>query len=241
VTNYVLIHGNWHDGSAWTRAAATLEDHGHRAFAPTLPGHGRGVSRQTSYAACARSVVEFVVGQELTDIVLVGHSSGAIFSSKVAEEIPRRIRRLVFLSGVVLEDGECLMDAAPPHYRPMFDQIAAESPDNTVMAPFEVWRAAFINDAGSELARWAYRHLFPESYELMLEPVNLKTFSTLDIPMSYLLPTEDIVYPPGEWGWHPRLTSRLGSHRFLEMPGSHEVMFTNPRGLADQIIEASRD
>ena len=52
---------------------------------------------------------------------------------------------------------------------------------------------------------------------------------------------EDIVFPSGEWGWHPRITGRLGPHRLLEMPGSHEVLFTNPDGLADKIIEGGRD
>jgi hypothetical protein len=37
------------------------------------------------------------------------------------------------------------------------------------------------------------------------------------------------------------MTSRLGEHRFLQMPGSHEVMFTNPRGLADTIVETCID
>jgi hypothetical protein len=33
----------------------------------------------------------------------------------------------------------------------------------------------------------------------------------------------------------------LGLYRLVQMPGSHEVIFTNPVGLADKIIEASRD
>jgi hypothetical protein len=37
------------------------------------------------------------------------------------------------------------------------------------------------------------------------------------------------------------MTSRLGMYRFLQMPGGHEVMFTNPDGLAAKIIEAGRD
>jgi hypothetical protein len=30
-------------------------------------------------------------------------------------------------------------------------------------------------------------------------------------------------------------------YRLVQMPGSHEVVFTNPNGLADKIIEAGRD
>jgi hypothetical protein len=48
------------------------------------------------------------------------------------------------------------------------------------------------------------------------------------------------VTPPGEWAWHPRMFGGLGLHRLVRMPGSHEVIFSNPTGLADKIIEADR-
>jgi hypothetical protein len=37
------------------------------------------------------------------------------------------------------------------------------------------------------------------------------------------------------------MSSRLGLFRLVQMPGSHEVLFTNPVGLADKLIEAGRD
>ena len=164
----------------------------------------------------------------------------AMDTAEVAEAIPDRIRRLVYGSGIVLNDGECLNDVVPPYFRELFCQLAADSPDNTVMLPFPIWREAFLNDADLDLARSAYEKLSPEPYEQILEPLDLKKFYTLDIPRSYLLGTEDIALPPGEWGWHPRMTSRLGLHRFLQMPGGHELLFSNPNGLADKIIEAGR-
>ena len=63
----------------------------------------------------------------------------------------------------------------------------------------------------------------------------------LDTPRSYLIGSDDIALPPGEWGWHPRMSSRLGLYRLVQMPGSHELIFSNPTGLADKIIEAGRD
>src|SRR5262249_15954383 len=89
---------------------------------------------------------DFVVSCGLTDIVLVGHSYGGTIISKVAEAIPDRIRRLVYWSGFVLNDGECLNDVVPPHFRELFRDLAAGSPDNTVMLPFPIWREAFLND-----------------------------------------------------------------------------------------------
>jgi pimeloyl-ACP methyl ester carboxylesterase len=50
----------------------------------------------------------------LTEIVLVGHSYGATIISKVVEAIPEHIRRLVFWSGLIANDGESVMDLFPP-------------------------------------------------------------------------------------------------------------------------------
>ncbi|MBD2249304.1 alpha/beta hydrolase, partial [Nostoc sp. FACHB-888] len=44
-----------------------------------------------------------------------------------------------------------------------------------------------------------------------------------------------------QWGWHPRMSNRLGLFRLVQMPGSHEVMFSNQIGLAEKIIVAGRD
>jgi hypothetical protein len=147
----------------------------------------------------------------------------------------------VFLSGVVLEDGESLMDAGPPHHRQIFDELAAASQGNTVTVPFEVWCETFINDADPELAKTAYAQLAPEGYAKMLEPVDMKRFYTLDTPRSYILATEDIVFPSGEWGWHPRITSRLGPHRLRVLPpmsgqeGSM-TMATRKRHTPEQVV-----
>ncbi|HXO50296.1 MAG TPA: alpha/beta hydrolase, partial [Mycobacterium sp.] len=142
---------------------------------------------------------------------------------------------------LVLNSGERIFDVLPPDIRKLCSELAAASSDNTITMPFEVWREAFINDADLELAKWAYRQLSPEPFGQFLEPLDLDKFFSLQTPRSYLNSTEDIALPPGEWGWHPRMSSRLGLHRLVQMPGSHELLFTNPNALAHKIIEAGRD
>ena len=109
------------------------------------------------------------------------------------------------------------------------------------MIPFPIWRETFMNDADLGLAIACYDQLSPEPGQLLFERLDLKKFYALDIPRSYLLASEDTALPPGEWGWHPRMTARLGLYRLVRMPGGHELLFTNPEGLAEKIIEAGRD
>jgi len=35
---FVLVHGSWHDGTAWQPTIQHLEGKGHKAFAPTIAG-----------------------------------------------------------------------------------------------------------------------------------------------------------------------------------------------------------
>lgn len=241
MATYVLIHGSWQNGSAWNQTVQYLKEAGHTAWAPTIAGHGKGSNKAVNHAQGVQSIVDSILSHDLRDFILVGHSFGGTIISKVAEIMPERIRRLVFWNAFVLRDGHCLNDEAPPHYRELFNQIAQQSSDNTVMLPFPIWREAFINDADLDLARATYESLSPEPYRLFTDKLDLKKFYSLEIPRSYLNCTEDIALPPGEWGWHPRMSARLGLFRLVQMPGSHEVLFTNPKGLSEKLIEAGRD
>jgi pimeloyl-ACP methyl ester carboxylesterase len=241
MTVFVLVHGAWHDGSAWDTVIRHLESKGHKAFAPTVAGHGKGGNKKVTHAQGVNSIVEFIARNSLSDFVLVGHSFGGTFISKVAEAVPDRIRRLVFQNAFVVRDGMSLLDEVPPETAENFAHLARQSPDNTVMLPFPVWRDAFINDADLETAKKAYETLSPDPYQPFADRLDLKKFYSLAIPKSYINCTEDIALPPGEWGWHPRMSNRLGLYRLVQMPGSHEVMFTNPAGLAEKIMEAGRD
>jgi len=242
VTLFVLLHGNWHEGSAWGGVGQRLEQLGHIAHAPTLPRRGRHAATSAGYQEAGEAVAGYIIERDLRNVVLVGHSGGGIAISKTAELIEDRIERLIYVSGWVLKDGESILDMVPAHYRDLFTCMAAKSPNNTVEVPFEPWQSNFINDADSAAAKAAFARLVPEPFSYLAGPVQLPTFHTLTIPKSYILPTEDIALPRNdEWGWHPRMTSRLGRHSFFEMPGSHEVLFTNPRGLADTIVEACID
>jgi pimeloyl-ACP methyl ester carboxylesterase len=239
---FVLIHGSWHNGSAWDKVVRHLEGKGHKAAAPTMVGHGKNANRKSiSHPDCTQSIAEFIVSKDLRDFVLVGHSFGGTVISKLAEQLPERIKRLVFWNAFVLKDGNSLNDEIPANYRQLFGELVKQSNDNSVMLPFPIWREAFINDADLELAKSTYAQLAPEPYQPLIDKLDLKRFYSLEIPRSYLNCTEDIALPPGEWGWHPRMSSRLGLCRLVQMPGSHETLFTNPTGLAERIVEAGRD
>jgi pimeloyl-ACP methyl ester carboxylesterase len=238
---FVLVHGAWHDGTLWAPVAEHLRIAGHLVHTPTVAGHGKDCDKNVGHADGVRSIVDYIKAHDLRDFILVAHSFGGSIISRVAEEVPERIRRLVYWNAFVLRDGESIADVSPPQYNHMMDAVAAERGDNCVSLPFEVWRDAFIGDADHALARHTYELLSAEPYRMLTDKVILKTFERLTIPKTYLNAQSDIAMPPGQYAWFPRFAERLFPCRVVHMPGSHQVMFSNPALLAGKLWEAGRD
>ncbi|TGE02461.1 alpha/beta fold hydrolase [Methylobacterium nonmethylotrophicum] len=243
---FLLVHGSWHDGDAFSAVADKLRAQSHDVYTPTIAGHGKGADKAVNHADCTASIVRYIRDNDLDDFVLLGHSYGGTIISKVVEQVADRVRRLVFWNAFVLNDGESLLDAVPPHYREMFTSLAKSSPDNTVSMPFPVWREAFVNDADLETARATYALLSPEPFQPFADKLDLKGFYEIvkggRVPCSYINATEDAALPQGpDFGWHPRMSNRLGLFRLVQVSGSHELLFTAPDVLAEAIIRAGRD
>lgn len=241
MSTYVLIHGSWHDGDTWHDVAEAIRAQGNEVHTPTVAGHGKNAPKAVSHNDCVQSIVDYIHDRDLREVVLLGHSFGGTVIARVAEEVPERLSRLIFWNAFVPNPGNSLLDEVPPHYRAMFTDLAAASGDNTITLPFPVWREAFIQDADLAFATETYKLLSSEPFQPLCDKLDLTRFYQFETPRSYLNGTEDIALPPGEWGWHPRMSGRLGLCRLVQLPGSHEVMFTNPTLLASKIIEAGRD
>jgi len=188
---------------------------------------------------CIASVVTYIQQHRLENVVLVGHSFGGSVVQKVAEILSDLIERAVFLDALIVEDDHCVFDNLPSDYVALFNSLAGASPNNTMLIPWEIWRANFIQDAPESLARSLWKQLSPEPNQVNLDKLDLKRFYSLAIPKSFIYCRQDKALPPGYF--HPRMSSRLGAFKLLAMDGSHEVMFTRPRELADKLIEASSD
>ena len=237
---FVMIHGSWHAGWAWQGVERQLSKRGYRAHAPTLPGHGPGSAcLEVTHQDCVHSVVSYIQEQGLEDVILVGHSFGGSVIQKVVEQIPSLIERTVFLDALIVKDGHCVFDELPAEYVTLFNDLARASSDNTMLIPWEVWRDNFIQDAPESRARSLWEQLSPEPNQVNLDRLDLKRFYSLAIPRSFIYCRQDKALPSGYF--HPRMSSRLGEFKLLEMDGSHEVMFTRPEELADKIIEASSE
>lgn len=241
MATYVLVHGAWHTGAEFEPVAEALRAQGHTVHCPTIAGNRPEDPRTLGLDAAIGSIVDYLAENDLSDVVLLGHSYGGMVITGVADRAPQRIRRLIYWNAFVPNDGEALNDMVPPHYVELFDQVSAASSDNSVMLPYPIWREAFINDADAELAQSAYDALNPHPYATFTDSISLsKNPAEMEVAKSYLNCTEDTALPQS-LGWHPRLSEKLGLFRYVAIPGSHELCFTDPAALASGIMAAGRD
>lgn len=103
----VLIHGAWEGAWSWNETVAFLEKTGHDVIAIDLPGHGND---KTPLEEITLDLYANRVKEELLRIgkpvVLVAHSFGGFVVSKVAEEMPDSIEKLIFVASAVPYEGK---------------------------------------------------------------------------------------------------------------------------------------
>jgi pimeloyl-ACP methyl ester carboxylesterase len=240
---FVLVHGAFQTGDTWEPVAAELRRHGHTVHTPTLAGHGPGAALDLSHDDGVASLVGYLREHDLSDVVLVGHSIAGSFIAKAAEQLPGAIKRLVFQNAFVPADGNPLAMEFPPQMAAMMSAI---DPSQGFMLPFPLWRELACNDIDLATVQELYAKMSPIPVGFMADKIDLSAFYELvgtgQIRTSYVFAVNDIVLPPGEYGWFPRMPQRLGPLcRILQTQGGHEAKYTRPAELAEVLVQAGRD
>jgi putative intracellular protease/amidase len=103
---YVLVHGAWADESAWGFVRNQLAVYAN-AVVVNLPAHGAdntygvGVGLN-DYVKTVTEAINKVNGK----VILVGHSMAGIIISQVAENMPTKIEKLIYVSAYLPKNGE---------------------------------------------------------------------------------------------------------------------------------------
>jgi pimeloyl-ACP methyl ester carboxylesterase len=98
VTNIVLVHGAWADGSSWSKEIPILKNAGHKVIAVQLPEHSLADDVDT-----VKRAIEHIGGPT----ILVGHSySGAVITN--AGYNNPNVTGLVYVAAFAPDEGQSL-------------------------------------------------------------------------------------------------------------------------------------
>jgi pimeloyl-ACP methyl ester carboxylesterase len=220
---FVLIHGAWHGGWCWQLLTPILEARGHQVIAPTLAGLGDRASELSADITLDThidEVVDLLDRQRVQNAVLVGHSYAGVVISGVADRVPHRLRRLVFLDAVIVENGQTLGGGM------MTGRAAALPP---------MPASAFGVVDATERA-WVESNLTPHPANTFATPLRLTNPLGNGLRCIYVACTRPAMNSVGRYLQMAR--SRLG-WQVEELATGHDAMVTAPTPLADLLVRVA--
>src|SRR5262249_29796016 len=110
----------WFGGRAWKKMHPLMAALGHRLVTPTYTGLGERshlANPSIDLETHISDILAVIKYEDLSDIVLIGHSYGGMVATGVADRARERIAQLIYLDAFVPQDGQCLHDLVPPEAR----------------------------------------------------------------------------------------------------------------------------
>ena len=120
MTTFVLVHGAWGGSWGFRLLRRPLHAAGHEVFTPSLTGIGERAhlaSPQVNLSTHVLDVVNTILYEDLTEIVLLGFSYGGMVVTGALEHVADRISHLVYLDAFTPADGQSLDDLTGAVYR----------------------------------------------------------------------------------------------------------------------------
>lgn len=234
---FVLVHGSWHGGWCWRRVAQRLRTAGHEVFTPTNTGlaeRAHLLDERVGLSTFIADVVGVIEAEELTDVVLVGHSFGTLTVLGVADVIPDRLNRLFLLDGALAESGDAPFDGLPPEVvARRIEQAKASSEGLSVPAPpVESFGVSDPNDIA-----WVTRRLTPHPLRTYIEPLRLRKPLGNGLRCTYLCCTDPLYLPIAA---SRELAHRQRDWEWREIPTGHDAMITAPELVVAELLGLPR-
>lgn len=148
----MIVHGAWGGAWAFKKVEALLRQKGFEVYRPQLTGQGDRVHLarpDIGLTTHIDDVVNTILYEDLRDIILVGHSYGGMVISGVADRVPDRIKRLVYLDAMVPNDG----DSVSSIWRGGSDFIKQMTKGECLNTPLVTIQSRFWNRRSDEYRR----------------------------------------------------------------------------------------
>ena len=231
MARFLLIHGSWHGAWCWERLLPILKARGHEVWAPTLIGLGERAgeaSTGTGLVTHVNQITELILSADLNDLTVVGHSYGGPVMVGTAERVPDRISHLVYLDALVPDHGQSAFDLMPGA-ESGFVQAMRRAGSEFLVPPMSPQELGVIEPAD---VKWVGTHLTAMPILTHREKVDAPQRKAFKIPSTYI---QCLQFGLGA-GFAAQ--ARRDGWRVLEADTGHDVMVTNPKGLADLLEQA---
>ena len=232
---YVLVPGFWVGAWVWQPVTGALRAAGHEVHPMTLTGLAERehlATREVDLDTHIADVTNLLRFEDLRDVILVGHSYGGLVVTGVADRMPDRVRRLVYVDSGPLPDGATNADFSGPDDRARDEAVVAAGDGWRLPPPPWAELASKIEgiDAGT-VARLVDRSV-AQPWRTAVTPLRL-TGAWEKVPRLGILSSFSTEQVEAMAGTAPLFRHMAGDGwEFAELPTWHWPMLSRPAELA---------
>ncbi|WPQ63492.1 alpha/beta fold hydrolase [Chitinophaga sancti] len=233
---FVLVHGAWHGGWCWKEVAKELQAQGAEVYTPTLSGlgeHQNVLDTSINLETHIQDIVNFINMQDLHDVILVGHSYAGAVIAGVADRIPARLKKLIFLDAMLIENGKSALTSQPSN---LSDNVrAATASSHGLSVP--VWSPEVFGVTDPAQIKWVSERLTPQPFRSFDQTLSLKHVYGNHLPLIYIACIKPQMAQLKVFG---DKTKSSKDWSYYELPTGHDAMITMPKELTALLYKISQ-
>ena len=203
---------------------------GYRLLTPTYTGLGDRehlANPAIDLETHIQDVLNVIRFEDLSDIVLLGHSYGGMVATGVADRAGDRIAQLIYLDAFVPRHGQSLLDLNEVA-RPTMEALAKSG---------DTWRVPpnpTSADTAEEDLDWLVKRRVPMPLKCFQNGLKLQNGEP-DLPRSYVYARR--ITPTDTFGQFARRAKSEPGWRYFEIDASHSPNVTAPEALMKILAE----
>jgi pimeloyl-ACP methyl ester carboxylesterase len=232
---FVLVHGAFMGAWGWSSVAAGLRAQGAKVTVVELPAHGADTTPLSgatfdAYVAKVGSAIE-ATGDS---VVLVGHSMGGMVITSVAEQMPDKIAKLVYLAGFVPKDGDILKTLATQDTGSHLVQaLTIDQTNGVAKLPTEKLQDIFCADCPAPAAAELTSHHRDEPLAPFATPVHTTAANWGRVPRYYIYTKLDNALT---YTWQQSMTAGVTFRETATLDTGHAPFLSHPDAVVKALL-----
>jgi pimeloyl-ACP methyl ester carboxylesterase len=233
---YVLVHGAWQASYVWDAVRNDLVKNGNTVIVVELPGHG---SDQTPAYMLNLNVYRDKVIEAISKVdgkvILVGHSMGGMVVTAVAEKVPAKISKLVYIGAFVPASGQALGDLANSDPDSKLGPLLTQSADKlTLDIKHDSLAYLFINDGAPAAKQQVLDNYRAEPAIPFGDKITLTNEGFGAVEKVYIKTLQDIVISPR---LQDRMITSAGIKTIYSVNTSHSPFLAQPQEVSAILLK----
>jgi len=234
---YVLVHGAWHGAWSWEATKRIMEQSGAKVITFDLPGHGNDKTAipQVTFDSYVEKVKDEITKVNAS-VILVGHSLAGYIVSKVAEDMPNSIEKLVFIAAMIPNNQKTVFDT-------LKEDAGSELLQNLIFAEDQSWatvseetlKNVVYNGATNEQIMKAAPQLVRQATQPFFVPVTTTENNFGKIDKTFIVCEKDKMLSASA---QKELVKTINCTKEISINTGHIPHVENPEILAESILKS---